>query len=101
MRRHLRDAPLLQHASHPEWGHGLVYSESTEKLHLCFEDGSRRVFLNAPRFRAQLVPVELPPRVAGVLRSRLEELLPDEPRKRPPPRRAVRSPSGAGHDPSR
>lgn len=77
MRKHLRKSPLLRHASHAEWGHGILYEENRAKIYLCFEDGRRRAFVNAPQYREQLVPADLPVRVAALLRARLEGLLPE------------------------
>lgn len=95
MRKHLRNAPLLRHARHAEWGHGIVYEENSAKIHLCFEDGSRRVFLNAPRYRQQFVPADLPPREAAEVRATIEGFLPEEAPKRPRPRTAARATAAA------
>lgn len=92
MRKYVRKSPLLRHASHAEWGHGILYAESPAKLYLCFEDGRRRAFVNAPRYREQLVPADLPVKVAALLRTRLEGLLPAEAVKGPRGRKAARAP---------
>jgi len=50
---------IYRHTSHAEWGHGVIVEENTNKVYLAFEDGGRRPFLNAQRYRELLVPTEL------------------------------------------
>ncbi len=50
---------IYRHTSHAEWGLGMIVEENPKKVYLAFEDGGRRPFLNAQRYRDQLVPAEL------------------------------------------
>ena len=52
-------AVIYRHTSHAEWGLGMIVEENPKKVYLAFEDGGRRPFLNAQRYRDQLVPAEL------------------------------------------
>jgi hypothetical protein len=51
--------PVYRHASHAEWGLGMIVEETSSKIYLAFEDGGRRPFLNVQRYRELLVPEEL------------------------------------------
>ena len=50
---------IYRHTSHAEWGLGMIVEENPNKVYLAFEDGGRRPFVNAPRFRELLVMVEM------------------------------------------
>src|SRR5690349_18488688 len=50
---------LYRHSSHAEWGLGMIVKENPNKVYLAFEDGGRRPFVNAPRYRELLVPAVL------------------------------------------
>jgi hypothetical protein len=50
---------LYRHLSHADWGIGLIVEETASKIYVVFEDGGRRPFLNAQRYRELLVPAEL------------------------------------------
>ncbi len=75
MRKAPRNLTIFRHGSHAEWGHGMIVEENPGKLYLHFESGGRRAFVNAPRYREQLVRAELRPQEAAEIRAKLEKFL--------------------------
>lgn len=55
---------LYRHTGHAEWGLGIIVEENPSKVYVAFEDGARRPFVNALKFREMLVRVELEPAAA-------------------------------------
>jgi hypothetical protein len=75
MHKAVRDLSILSHSHHAEWGHGIITDETPDKVYLYFEHGGTRTFVNAPRYREQLVGVELSLPEATALRRALEQQL--------------------------
>ncbi len=80
MRKGVRTPTIYRHSSREEWGYGIIVEENSDKVYVHFEGGGRRAFVNAPRYREQLVSVALPREDTAAVLAELGKFLP-QPKK--------------------
>lgn len=73
MRKATPTPTIVRHSNHAEWGLGFIVEENPGKLHVSFENGGARHFVNDPKFRQLLPKVDLPAEEAKALLARIEK----------------------------